>query len=489
MIGRFTFALAVAAAMASPALADRALVIGIDRYSDPKLDIGGGSSGNDVEKIVGTLRGNAMGYDAGDIRILQNGDATRQAILAGIEEWLIAGTAPGERAFFYYSGLGHFQADDSGDEKDGLDETIVPTDATVTPGDPPAIGGAILDDELIELFTRLNDRKLTVVVDAGHSGLVSGGPAKAAPKDNAFRVASLGTTVTRSIVVEPKAKAQKAEGAPLDTEGLGPDAAVFTATSGGQAPIIEGGEGAFTKAFVEAVEGGADKNGNGVVSNAEILGDIREKSEASCAGTSGCELGLTPTLGPETAAGGSPAAEAPSSGGDRLLTADQVLDYFGKGNTHGVTMEQYPPSPVKVGTRDIRFRVSSPVEGNLVLLDLSDDGTLTQLFPNEHIEAGGREGYILAGSSILVPDDYYGIRFNATSPNSGTLIALVTDEPIELPPSVKTRKIEVIPKGEAKEVYLPAIAAALDAPVDAAADTPTRNIDWSVATMRYEIVH
>ena len=77
---------------------------------------------------------------------------------------------------------------------------------------------------------------------------------------------------------------------------------------------------------------------------------------------------------------------------------------------------------------------------------------------------------------------------NATSPTSGTLIAVVTAEPIELPVGVKTRKIEVIPREQATEVFLPAIAAALDAPADTGADTATRAIDWSVATLRYEIV-
>ena len=98
---------------------------------------------------------------------------------------------------------------------------------------------------------------------------------------------------------------------------------------------------------------------------------------------------------------------------------------------------------------------------------------MTQLFPNGHFK-GGREGRILAGSPIVVPDDYYGIHFNATSPSSGTLIALVSNEPIELPAAVKTRSIEVIPREQAKQVFLPAIVAALDKPADAEKETATR---------------
>jgi hypothetical protein len=68
------------------------------------------------------------------------------------------------------------------------------------------------------------------------------------------------------------------------------------------------------------------------------------------------------------------------------------------------------------------------------------------------------------------------------------LIALVTTEPIPMPETVKTRKITVIAKEEVTETYLPGIAAALDKPADTEADTETRAIDWSVATLRYEIV-
>jgi hypothetical protein len=426
-----------------------------------------------------------LGYAEGDVKVLVNEAATRAAILDSFKTWLVEGTKPGERAFFYYSGQGYFEADASGDEQDGLDETLVPYDAVVNPGDPPTLSATISDDEMVELLKQLEGRKVTVAVDAGHSGLVTRGqPLKKPTLDGSIRVASLGTA-TRSIVVEPKAKAQKAEGAPLDTEDLTGDIAVFTATSGGQAALIEDGEGAFTKAFVEALqEKGADANRNGIVSNAEILAFLREKSKTACAANDGCDLGLTPTLGPDGAAGGTPYGGPVSD----KLTADLVLDYFAKGNSAGVTLEQIPPSPVEVGTRDIRFRVTSPAEGNLVLLDLSDDGTLTQLFPNEHTRDRQREGHILAGSPITVPDDYYGISVNATSPTRGTLIALVTTEPIELPETVRTRKIEVIPREEATTVFLPAIAAALEKPADTEADTETRDIDWSVATLRYEIV-
>ena len=53
---------------------------------------------------------------------------------------------------------------------------------------------------------------------------------------------------------------------------------------------------------------------------------------------------------------------------------------------------------------------------------------------------------------------------------------------------LKTRSIEVVPREQAKQVFLPAIAGALDEPADADKDTATRAVDWSVATLRYEMV-
>jgi hypothetical protein len=489
-----TGAVALLALALPAAAAQRALVIGIDRYTDQKLDIGGSSSTNDVLAMLDLIKSNAYGYSEADILVLTDGDATRQAILDGIRTWLLDGTKPGDRILFYYSGLGHFEKDKSGDEPDGLDETLVPVDAVVVDGDPPGVTGAILDDEMIAMFRRLAGRKGTILIDAGHSGLVSSGQSKRFKTDGGFRVASLGNTVTRSIVVEPAAKAQKTEGAPIETDGLPAEIAVITATSGGQTPIVEGDKGTFTEAVVAGLkEKEADTNKNGVVSNAEILDFARDKSKAACDAKEGCELGLTPTLNASTSGEAALAVEVEGESNGKL-TPDKVLDFFAKGNTHGVILEQIPPSPVHVGAKNIRFKIVSPTEGNLILLDLSDDGTLTQLFPNGFVKGGGREGHILAGSPIVVPDDYYGISFNATSPTSGTLIAIVTNEPIELPKVVtasttaKTRKIEVIPHEEATKEFLPAIAAALEAPADAGADTATRAVDWSVATLRYEIV-
>lgn len=479
------------AGLSAPALADRALVIGIDSYADAAIGApAGGSSAKDVAAIQGLLTG-SLGYTPDNIRVLQDGAAGRDGILAAVDEWLIKGTQPGERAFLYFSGLGYFTADTDGDEGDQLDEALVPADAKANGAD---IAGLITDDELNGLIDQLAGRQVAVVVDAGYSGIVTAnGEAADATQLRAPRLGGR----TRAIVVEPRVQQQKAEGVALDTDRLSGDVIVYSAASGGQAALFTDVGGVFTTAFVEALSGAGDANANGTIANAEVLSYVRGKSETGCAAVAACTLGLTPTAGPAGAIGGSlilvaaapgePASPGPAPEGAKL-TAEFVLDYFGKGNTEGVVITQNPVSPVPLGTRDIRFTITSPVEGSLILLDLSDDGTLVQLFPNEFSRKEGREGVVLAQSPLTVPDAYYGISFDATAPSHGTLIALVTTGPVEMPSTVRTRSITVIPREEATEEFLPAIAETLNAPVQTGDVTAaTVSADWSVATLRYAI--
>lgn len=88
-----------------------------------------------------------------------------------------------------------------------------------------------------------------------------------------------------------------------------------------------------------------------------------------------------------------------------------------------------------------------------------------------------------------IPDDYYGLKFHATSPSTGQIIALVAREKIDLPKAVRARSIEVIPRQQVAETYLPELAASLSRPVHTAKDkTNTKAVDWSVATLKYAVV-
>lgn len=506
-------ALVLAAALAPSVRAeDRALLIGIDAYAEPALAKGlGKSAAADLQKMRKTLL-DTYGYGEAQLRILKDKDATKSAILGSIKDWL-GGAGKGERAFLYFAGHGHFLTDKSGDEKDGLDEAIVPFDAKLRNGTDP--DNLISDDAFTDALAALDGRQVVVVLDASFSGRVTRGKTSAV---GAARTPELGGA-TRSIVVEPRVVAQKAEEGFVEKPLKSGSLAVWSAASASQAALIEeeGGEagGLFTRLFVEAVgEGKADRNGNGAISNAEVLGYIADGSKAFCeANKTRCEMGLAPRLDPpealgldaigksETAGSGtakpervSTKSEDKKSGagkpGDKL-TLDRVTDFLAKGNPDKVRLAQHPSSPVHVGQKDVRFEVLSPHEGFLILLDLSDEGELIQLYPNQFSRKHESQaaGMVRAGSSLTVPDAYYGLKFNATKPNSGHVIAIVTRDKVEFGDEVKTRRIEVIPRQEAVQTFLPGLAKSLNKPLNSAeADKNTGFAHWSVATLRYEIL-
>jgi len=78
--------------------------------------------------------------------------------------WLTSELAPGDSAFFHYSGHGSQVLDTNGDEEDGLDETICPADFKTA--------GHIVDDDIHDILVKKipYGARLTAVMDCCHSG-------------------------------------------------------------------------------------------------------------------------------------------------------------------------------------------------------------------------------------------------------------------------------------------------------------------------------
>ena len=192
------FAAAALAAIcyATPALADRALIIGIDNYKDEQLNPEVlGASQSDVNRMHKLLVG-ALGYKDSDIRILIDDKASRAAILDGLNGWL-GEAKPGEKVFFYFAGQGHF-AKGAG-AKPATHQTIGPCDAVVdATAAAPQINNVVLDDDLGAAFAKLAGRTITVVIDSCHSGTVTRGLARVKGKKVASRAPHL-KAFTRSI--------------------------------------------------------------------------------------------------------------------------------------------------------------------------------------------------------------------------------------------------------------------------------------------------
>jgi len=160
---------------ASPAAADPvryALLVGVNDYrwdngKDFK-DLQG--SINDIQ-IIRTLLINRYRFLSSNIHTLENRQATRSAILAAFDQFLVGPAKTGDIAFFYFSGHGSKTVDTDGDETDGFDETLVPHDGR----HPTGAIRDITDDEIYTLLQKLSNKGVHTinVYDSCHSGSVS----------------------------------------------------------------------------------------------------------------------------------------------------------------------------------------------------------------------------------------------------------------------------------------------------------------------------
>lgn len=150
--------------MAAPGV-KRAVVVGIDRYPDPAI--------TDLEGAVADARAMAsllvdhFDFAPGGVSLLLDADATADAIDRALDE-MASTVAPGGVAVFFFAGHGARRFDDSGDEADGWDETLVPCDS----GRDGRPDRDLTDDRLRVLLDRLCARAgaVSVILDCCHAG-------------------------------------------------------------------------------------------------------------------------------------------------------------------------------------------------------------------------------------------------------------------------------------------------------------------------------
>lgn len=107
----------------------------------------------DVENVENILT--PLGYD---IQLLKTTEATKAAILAGLEN-AATSLATGDRLVFYYAGHGGQQPDANQDETDGKDETLL------------AYDGEITDDELNAIWPKFQPGvRIVMLSDSCNSG-------------------------------------------------------------------------------------------------------------------------------------------------------------------------------------------------------------------------------------------------------------------------------------------------------------------------------
>ncbi len=225
------------AAAGAQAAGRRALLVGIGRYPEAVSSgaRGGwrslGGARNDVAAVRDLLIAR-YGFRREDLTILQDGEATREAILAAFRRLLVSPAAPGDVALFYYAGHGSWMRNSLSREPDRRDETIVPFD-----------GADIRDKELARLMAEAAARGLTLtaVFDSCHSGSIS-----------------RGISVARGIRAAPPALDRDArDPAPAPTPSQSGVLVLSASQDGeGAAEVLDRNgvtHGAFTAAFLEVL--------------------------------------------------------------------------------------------------------------------------------------------------------------------------------------------------------------------------------------------
>ena len=214
------------------------LSIGINKYQNSTYDLNYALP--DAKAFTEMITEENQGiYKSINKTELYDTDATRENIMKGFES-ITARAKPEDVFVFYYAGHGTLNEDNG----DGF--YLVPTNVTKLYGDPEQLRTkGISDEELKNRLTMLKAQKQIVIMDACHSG------------------AAVATMKVRAAPSDEKAIVRLAR-----SSGV-----VILASSGTQqfaAEFAELKHGTFTYALLEALEGKADRGGDGQVTVNEI---------------------------------------------------------------------------------------------------------------------------------------------------------------------------------------------------------------------------
>ena len=351
---------------------DRALVIGIDSYPAIDAPLRLQTAAKDAGDIARWLIQD-LDFPPGSVTLLQNEAATSDAILDTLIDRLVGETAPGDRVVFYFAGLGA-QTPGSG----GNARVIMAHNS-----DAPL--GRIPQDAIADILALIPDRDVTVIVDTAFAG-------NGAPR-------------SRGIVL-PGVTPSRATTFPFASAGA--NRTIWTAAGPGQYIWETAQGGVFTQALLDGLRGAADGNGNGTITNAELLTHVRAVSDAWCKNNLDCSatgLGLTPNFA-GAVEGTMGRASAPPATGATIINEDTdnalglVSDLFVPSNDANLTLAINGGNSVRIGDV-VTFDVSATRPGTLVLLDVNPLGELAQIFPSSLAPEGGTT--ITPGAPVTVP--------------------------------------------------------------------------------------
>ncbi|MEF3128339.1 trypsin-like serine protease [Rhizobium leguminosarum] len=404
---------------------DRALLIGIDDYEMREAKLTG--SATDV-KAMQIFLAKTLAYRPEQIHTLTNRKATREAILAEIDDWLVRQSTPGSRVFLYFSG--------QGSEEMGAEETTSPTlvavDAKlVREAGKVTVTNQIRETEIAARLNSLKDRRVTLLIDACHVGPGSRS-AVAAPSGT---VRCLGPALA---ALQPPNKSGKEAKFSFGGE----NAMVWSAVNAGQWALVDREAkpalGVFTRHFIEGVQDGvARASDKPNVSNAALLDYVRRKSDEYCR-THAEDCRFTPV--PQFYGQPDALGRDVITGEEAKTAVAAVENTLKSDNEAGVAVDVLPGTAVSIGDK-VAMRVSTKQSGYLILVDIDASGKLTQLYPNKRSmglkpTAKSGDNRLDPARPVVVPDarnPYTGFEYVVEGPAGvGMVVAILSDKPIEV---------------------------------------------------------
>lgn len=412
----------------------RALIIGIDHYKlnnryGGKLDITGCT--NDAVDLKSLLT-ERFDFNESEIRLLLNHEATRESILEGFR-WLVEETEPQDWIFVSYAGHGTQISDSDGDEEDGKDEGICPYNI-----DPVKRLNIISDDEINEFVKQLKDRRAFFLFDSCHSGTIKRGrlsktselrqagyfarllpPASLLKKETRYR----GDT-SHYFYAESERKSRFG----VDfAQGAG-EIVVFSAAAPHQVAIpvnvnTDHPNGAMTYSVLRGLEGGADKNHDGVITYRELHEFSKEYLKIVISrDLKVIKFEQDPQIDAEPEKIEDPVFF--------LTPQAELSNLINPYSTFNIDLRLHgkPLNQVKL-KEYVAYYVESEESGYLYLYAISVDGEVTCLLPNLY----QRENYIKAGEGMIVPPPEANFRIEAVEPpGKMRILAIVTKKPLDL---------------------------------------------------------
>lgn len=238
------------------------LTVGVDDYVGVANDLEGAV--HDAKDIAKALRS----AGAAEVVTLLDRKASKKAIEAAWNA-MVAKASAGDTIVFSYAGHGSQEDEPAGrgDEKDGKNENFLLAGYQVK---GPGTLERIVDDEIFLWLKRAEDKKIRVifVADSCHSGTMH---RSARAEGVKFRSGDFGKLIEDRLVL-PLADASK-----LSEDDFENITFVGATTEDQLTPevSIQGEKrGALSWALARAIEGRADFNGNGEVTQLELLGFV-----------------------------------------------------------------------------------------------------------------------------------------------------------------------------------------------------------------------